>query len=255
LELARAGVPAEELGRFWHHQNLNSMARASHPVGLINAGDPRAAADDSCEVGRVYAKESSTALRWAALYNAAVAAACRPDATVESTLDAAREYADYRRQPGGLYDRYDTVAGDLNRALDWAAEFSDWQALRDRFDEHYYGGPHVTYGMSQANEVVPKGLAVFALTGGDPEEAIVAAVNFGRDTDCIAAVAGGLAGALAGAGAIPADWIDTVNAATREDPYTNNRRSIEETADALLDAYHARRRRLTEWLETMDEGS
>ncbi|MGC9453397.1 MAG: ADP-ribosylglycohydrolase family protein [Phycisphaerae bacterium] len=254
LELAAAGVPAFELGRFWHHQNVNSVARASHPLGLINAGDPRAAADDTYEVGRVYAKESSTALRWAALYNASIAAACRPDATVDDVLRTARQYAGYRSEPGGLYARYDTISDELGRALEWSRECTDWRALRDRFAEHYYGGPHVTYGMSQANEVVCKGVAIFAVAGGDPEETIVAAVNFGRDTDCIAAVAGGLAGALAGIARVPGKWVETVNDATRRDPYTNNNRTIEETADALLEAYRLRRRRLAEWLNLMDDG-
>ena len=84
LELARGGVPPSEMGRLWPYPNVVSMARASHPVGLINAGDPQGAADDSFEVGQVYMKETSFGLRWAALYNASIAEACKPDATVES---------------------------------------------------------------------------------------------------------------------------------------------------------------------------
>ena len=37
--------------------------------------------------------------------------------------------------------------------------------------------------VSQANEIVSKGLAVFAITRGNPKDAILTAVNFGRDTD------------------------------------------------------------------------
>ena len=40
LEMARAGVPPVELGRLWPYPNVISMGRASHPIGLINAGDP-----------------------------------------------------------------------------------------------------------------------------------------------------------------------------------------------------------------------
>ena len=36
------------------------------------------------------------------------------------------------------------------------------------------------------------------------------AVNLGEDTDTVAAVAGGLAGALYGYGAIPREWLDTL---------------------------------------------
>jgi len=39
---------------------------------------------------------------------------------------------------------------------------------------------------------------------------VLKAVNLGEDTDTVAAVAGGLAGALYGYEAIPAEWLDTL---------------------------------------------
>ena len=253
LELARAAVPACELGRLCPFYNVVSMARASHPLGLINAGDPTAAADDTVEVGKVYYAETTFALRWAGLYNAALAEACRPGATVESVLAVARQFATYRAQPGGSLALYDGVAAEVGRALDLALKHTEPDALREAFDEHYYGAGYVIYGMSQANEIVAKGLAVFALSKGDPRAAIVTAVNFGRDTDCLAAVAGGLAGALSGAEGVPPEWIAQVDAATAADPYTNNRRTIGETADGLLEAFVARQRRARERLDEMSD--
>jgi ADP-ribosylglycohydrolase len=94
---------------------------------------------------------------------------------------------------------------------------------------------------------------VFALSQGDPKQAILTAVNFGRDTDCLAAVAGGLAGALAGAASLPAEWIEQVNQATTQDAYTNNHRTIEQTADGLLSAFQARQGRLKEYVRQMAE--
>lgn len=255
LELARAGVPPSELGRLWPYPNVVSMARASHPIGLINAGDPRAAADDSFEVGKVYIRETAFGLRWAALYNASVAEACRPGATVESVLDVARRYALYRAEAGSLYALYDTIEREVDRALDLAAKYSDPTELRDEFYGLYYGGGYFNYGMSQANEIVSKGLAIFGLCQGDPREAIVTAVNFGRDTDCLAAVAGGLAGALSGGDAVPPEWVAQVNAATRQDPYTNSHRTIEETADGLLAAFQAKWQRLSEYVRTMGDAA
>ncbi|KPK85100.1 MAG: hypothetical protein AMJ81_04140 [Phycisphaerae bacterium SM23_33] len=253
LELARAGVPASELGRLWPFSNVVAMARASHPLGLINAGDPEAAADDSFEVGQVYAAKTAFGLRWAALYNAAVAEACRPGATVESVLDTAKRFVHHRAEPGSLYALYDTIQQEVNQGLELAARHTDPMALRDEFYGFYEGGRYFNYGQSQANEIVSKGLAVFAVSSGDPRQAILTAVNFGRDTDCLAAVAGGLAGALTGAGALPREWTDQVNQATRQDPYTNNRRSIEETADGLLAAFLTRRQRMEEYVRMMGE--
>jgi ADP-ribosylglycohydrolase len=251
LALARAGVPPAELGRLWPFPNVVAMARASHPLGLINAGDPQGAADDTFDVGRVYAAPTAFALRWAALYNAAIAAACRPDATVASVLDTAREFARYRAEAGSLYAMYDTIEREIERALKLADDHADPTALRDAFYETYCGGHYFNYGQSQANEIVSKGLAVFAICKGEPREAIVAAVNFGRDTDCLAAVAGGLAGALSGAASLPGEWIEQVNEATEQDPYTNNRRTIEATADGLLAAFRARHERLGEYVRQM----
>jgi len=253
LELARAGVPPSELGRLWPYPNVVSMARASHPLGLINAGDPRGAADDSFEVGKVYIRETAFGLRWAALYNAAIAEACTPSATVTSVLEVAKQYVHYRAEAGSLYALYDTIEREVDRALELAEQHSDAVEMRDAFYRYYHGGGYLNYGMSQANEIVAKGLAVFALSRGDPKEAVLTAVNFGRDTDCLAAVSAGLAGALSGIEALPAEWVGQVNAATAQDPYTNNRRTIEETADALLEAFVARQRRLAHYLETMND--
>ena len=45
------------------------------------------------------------------------------------------------------------------------------------------------------------------MTAGNTKEAILAGVNMGRDTDCVAAVAAGIAGALTGGESIPEEWI------------------------------------------------
>lgn len=255
LELARAGVPPVELGRLWPFPNVVSVARASHPLGLINAGDPKSAADDTFEVGKVYAFETAFALRWAALYNAGIAAACRPGATVESVLETIRTFATYRAEAGSLYAGYDWIRSELDRALAMAAEHRDRAGLRAAFARHYHGGDYIVYAHSQANEVVCKGLAAFAHAKGDPREAIVTAVNYGRDTDCAAAVAGGLSGALRGIGGLPREWIEQVNQATREDAYTNDHRTIEETADGLFQAYVRRHNALREYVDAMGSPS
>jgi ADP-ribosylglycohydrolase len=251
LELARAGVPPVELGRLWPFPNVVSMARASHPLGLINAGDPYGAADDSFEVGKVYATETAFALRWAGLYNAAIAEACRPNATVESVIEVAKKFVYYRAEGGTLYSLYDTIEQEVTWAFELAEKHSDATTMRDEFYTFYEGGRYFNYGMSQANEIVAKGLAVFALTKGNVRDAILTSVNFGRDTDCLAAVAGGLAGAFSGKSSLDQEWIDQVNEATRQDPYTNNYRTIDETVDGLYAAYQNRMKKLASYVDLM----
>ena len=253
LALARAGLPASELGQLYLYPNVVSLARSAHPLGLINAGDPRGAADDAFEVGKLYARETAYGLRWAALYVAALAEACRPNASVASVLETAKEFVGYRAEGQTLYARYDTIEREVDRALELAEKHEDPMEMRDEFSQYYYGGDYFNYGMSQANEIVAKGLAVFAITQGNPKDAIIAAVNFGRDTDCLAAVAGGLAGALSGTDSLPTEWIEQVNTATKQDPYTNNQRTIEETADGLFEAFLSRRERLKNYLDSMGD--
>ena len=48
------------------------------------------------------------------------------------------------------------------------------------------------------------------LTADSYKECVLKAVNLGEDTDTVAAVAGGLAGALYGLDAIPTEWLDTL---------------------------------------------
>jgi ADP-ribosylglycohydrolase len=48
------------------------------------------------------------------------------------------------------------------------------------------------------------------LTTDSYRECVLKAVNLGRDTDTVAAIAGGLAGALYGYDAIPSEWLDTL---------------------------------------------
>ncbi len=243
LELARAGVPPVELGRLWPYPNVVSMARSSHCIGLINAGDPKGAADDTIEVGKVYLPETAFGLRWAGLYNAAIAEACRPKATVASVLKTAVEFADYRAEAGQLYKLYDDIRAEVERAIEISAKHSDPVKMREEFYRHYHGGEFFNYGLAQANEIVAKGLAVFAFSKGDPKRAIIIGTNFGRDTDCLAAVAGGLSGALSGVKALPAKWVKQVESATKKDKYTNSKRGVAATADGLYKAYQAEHKR------------
>ena len=69
-----------------------------------------------------------------------------------------------------------------------------------------------------ANEIKSSGYVVdtleaalwCVLTTDNYRDCVLRAVNLGEDTDTVAAVAGGLAGALYGYDAIPKEWLDTL---------------------------------------------
>jgi ADP-ribosylglycohydrolase len=221
----QAGIPAHEVGRYAAWPGFIGTTKMIEPVGLVNACNPRQAALDAHDVGRLKdvhgraGRPGNYALEVAAGVAAGVAAAMQPGASVGSVIE--------------------TVLGELSSAprkeveegLTWAREGADWKALRPLYDDRYRGHP-----ISNAVEILSSALAVFYLVDGDPREALLASVNLGRDCDCRAYVAGGLSGALNGASALPREWIDVVEGELPGDPYTVSRRSLQDTAGGLYRA-------------------
>ena len=78
VKFVKVGVPAVEVGALSAWFGLNAMARASHPIGLINACDPASAVRDAADVGRLLFRPSDIALRWAGVFDAAIATAMMP---------------------------------------------------------------------------------------------------------------------------------------------------------------------------------
>lgn len=74
------------------------------------------------------------------------------------------------------------------------------------------------------------------MADGQPREAMIYAVNLGKDTDCKAYVAGGLSGALRGIEAIPKEWIEIVEEEVVNDPYTVSHRTTRQAAEGLYQA-------------------
>jgi hypothetical protein len=237
IRLAQAGVPACRLGGY---SDLVSLSRSCHPIGLVNALNPRQAWDDIHWVGLVIQPPLGTALQWAGLVAATIAAACQPGLALDGALEAGLS----------LVDR--DIGWEVERALEIAERASEPLAMREEF-ERYYSGVGIAYAMSQANEVVSKALAVVKATGGTPRLSVLTAVNFGRDTDCLAAVAGGIAGALSGVGDMPEEWIEQVDAATAANPHTCLQLTLAEMAEIVTDALRAERESMRERAERLGE--
>jgi ADP-ribosylglycohydrolase len=188
-------------------------------------------------------RPADVALAWAGVYDGAIAAALCPDATVESVVQAALAILDAFRSQTHKSWSADGIRREIERGLDIAARSEGFEQVRAAFNQHY-DGSGTPYAMSTAAETVTKALAMFVLAGGDARAAILYGVNLGRDTDCIAAMAGGLAGALTGIGAVPEEWVSQVDEATFANPYTNIQVTIEDHARGLYEALQSRLRRM-----------
>jgi len=240
LALARAGLPPRHIGRYCPWDGLVTVSRSCHGIGIINAGDPDSAVKDIYDVGLLYNTDVGDGLKWASVVAGAISHALSPDATPESVIDAATAIAD------------PTIRDELQRGLRIAEGSGDALDMRRAFDE-IYNGRGVPYANSWAKEVVTKAFAVFRQTRGDPERAIITSVNFGRDTDCLAAISGGLAGALSGGGGLRSQWIRQVDEATKQNPYTNSQRTLEEMSEGLYLSVISRLDKARAWCSLFEE--
>ncbi len=249
LALAKTQLPARDIGRNCDYSGLISLARSCHPIGLINAGDISGALVDVHEVGQLYNAPNSKGIRWAEVTVVGIAAATKPAATVDSVLGAILDRCD---QPQGTSMPSVGVKRELERGLKLTEGCSDFRQMRQKFDS-VYSGTGIPYAFSYANEVVTKAVCVFRMVRGNTWEAIKAAVNMGRDTDCLTAVAAGLCGALSGPGGIPEELITQVDKATLMNRYTNSQRTLRQTSDGLYRAYRARITRLKTFATEMED--
>lgn len=237
-KLAVAGMPAGDIGRYSNWIGLVSFPRSCHPIGLINAADPQQAALDAFDVGRLYQPLHGHGLDWAAAVTAAIAEGLKPDPTVESVVEAATSYV------------AEPVKREIMEGVSLAEDCGDWQELRDAFSKRYVNRSG-SYAMSMSYEVVTKGFAIFKMVEGDPKEAIIAGVNFGRDTDCTAAVAAGIAGAYSGSSSLPKEWIEQVDEATQQNEFTVSQRTLMQTAEGIYGALKRRAGRLCRQIEDL----
>ena len=248
LAMAKTPMPAADIGKYCDYSGLVSLARSCHPIGLISAGDIQGAIDDVREIGHLYNTANSRGILWAEVTAIAIAAATKPNATVDSVLGAIFDNCD---KTDKRFVKEAGIRPELERGLKLTEDCKDFRDMRKKFDT-VYSGKGIPYAHSYANEVVTKAVCVFKMTKANTWEAMKAAVNTGRDTDCLASVAAGISGALTGAGSIPEELIKQVDYATSINPHTSSRRTLRESSDGLYNAFKARLARLKAYVEEMN---
>jgi ADP-ribosylglycohydrolase len=193
----------------------NGAIMANSPLGLICACRP----DKAYQLGFDLAFfTDGHAKTGAAMMVAAIAEAMRPNATVDSVIEAARathlRFA--RRREGDHWHttpwRYDPNLKFLDEALVIARRERDVFTIRDPLMELLEWG-HLFSDSVHTLVVV---LSMFVAAQGDLRQSIIGAVMYGRDKDSYASVVGALVGAFHGADAIPAEWSQPVIAANPE---------------------------------------
>ncbi len=189
------------------------------PVGLVHIGDPRGAYAEAIDIAGAH--QSSYGREAAGVFAAAVAAASAPGATVAdvraavigvahdgtaSAIRAVLDAVDGFRARGGSAD-----PRELNRVL--RAAVSPFDTVGDE-----YRKPAMDARLpsrTKSIEELPVALGLVVAHDGDLRSAVVDAVNYGRDADSIATMAGAICGGLGGTAAVPAEWVDEVTRASR----------------------------------------
>ncbi len=185
------------------------------PVGIVNAGDPMAAYKEAIEIAGAH--QSSFGREAAGVFAAAVAAAMDPQTTVNDILEISIELA------------HDGTKSALQTVLKTASEISDWRkglknlrssiAPYDSMAESYREpGPDARKpSRLKSIEELPIALALLKITKGDFKEGVLAATNYGRDSDSIATMIGAISGAKNGRDSIPSEWIKIVEHESKRD--------------------------------------
>ena len=164
----------------------SSSAMAIAPVGIVNAGNPRAAAAQAMEIASlIHVTNVAFCQDGAAAVAAAIAEALVVGSTVEAVLKASTSYI--KPWSGGEMLSLIVAAQDLAHAA------ADYRTFRERYHQKFRQPI-----ACDSRETVPAALAIVWLAKGDPGQAAIFGANFGRDADTIACMAAGICGALNG---------------------------------------------------------
>jgi len=185
------------------------------PVGIVNAGNPVAAYKEAIEIAGAH--QSSFGREAAGVFAAVVAAAMNPQTTIDEILEISVELA------------HDGTRSALLAVLKTAGEIGNWRtSLKDLrssiapFDSmaeaYREPGPDARKpSRLKSVEELPIALALLKITKGDFKEGVLAATNYGRDSDSIATMIGAISGAKNGRNSIPQEWIETVERESKRD--------------------------------------
>jgi ADP-ribosylglycohydrolase len=151
------------------------------PVGIANAGDPERAYAEAIDIAGAH--QSSYGREAAGVFAAAVAAAMAPG--------------------------WRTAAPRLRDAI------APYDSVGPHFREPGLDARRPS--RIHAIEELPVAIGFLLIARGDHENAVLGAVNYGRDADSIGTMAGALAGAIGGRDTVRADWREFVARESRID--------------------------------------
>ncbi|MFO7886932.1 MAG: ADP-ribosylglycohydrolase family protein [Eubacteriales bacterium] len=205
----------------YNSKATNGSAMKILPVGLFNPGDIDQAIQDAVEVCKP-THNNNLSISGACAVAASVAKALEKTATLDEVIEAGIYGAEKGFEIGtkmGKIAAGPSVSKRIKLAVEIGKNTKNFdEALKEIYDT-IGTGIHVS-------EAVPAVYGILAAFNGDTEECIIAGVNIGNDTDTVATMVGGIAGALKGIESLPKDYIKVLNDA--------NNYNLEKTSEEIL---------------------
>jgi len=185
------------------------------PVGIVNAGNPDGAYKEAIEIAGAH--QSSFGREAAGVFAAAVALAMQPGVSVDEIITTVIDLA-HDGTKAALIE-VNKVASEIK---DWRNSFATLRAAIAPFDsmsESYREPDLDARKPSRLNtiEELPIALAMLKITNSDFRNGVLAAINYGRDSDSIATMLGAISGAMNGRESIPSEWVTTVERESKRD--------------------------------------
>ncbi|SEP51204.1 ADP-ribosylglycohydrolase family protein [Amycolatopsis saalfeldensis] len=208
------------------------------PVGIVNAGDPRAAYAEAIDL--TGAHQSSYGREAAGVLAAMIAAAVAPGASLDDVVKAALDVA-HDGTAAALQAVVDVFGGRTTPPSTEDEERALARLVRETVAPFDSVGPEYRQMSMDARrpsrtksiEELPAALAFVLAHQGDFHGAVLAAVNYGRDADSIAVMAGAVCAGLGGTEVVPAEWVDAIGEASRTDLRETGRLLGSAAADIL----------------------
>ncbi|MFD0714432.1 ADP-ribosylglycohydrolase family protein [Paenibacillus sp. GCM10027626] len=213
------------------------------PVGIVNAGHPKAAYDEAILFAMGH--QSSYGLEAAGVLAACVAKAFEPEATVEDivntaidlakdgTREAIRELTAAARELRAERDDMDKVISVFQDILLKYSPMGD--DVNRHIDKVGVPSNHYTPNRLWSIEELPLALAFIVLNDGEYYRSILDGINSGRDTDSIGVMAGVILGAMQGYEAIAPLDIERLNKVNRLDLFAISDR-FSDVAASIIEA-------------------
>ena len=173
----------------------NGAAMRVAPIGIAHIGDFEGSLNDAVAAS-IPTHNTYNAMQSAAAIACAVAVAMTNNATIDDVIATAKQGAIRGRAFGAW-----SWATPLEKRIELAVRLVNESKNLDGALQSLYD--YVGVGLDPS-ESVATAMGIVVAVKGDPMQAILAGVNIGGDTDTIAAIAGGICGALRGIDAIDA---------------------------------------------------